>query len=67
MIAGAHPGPGTEAFLAPEPPHVRAGFGQQHCGTQMVNAGNGLHQLPFLLVRRHRRHDLDIELLELLF
>jgi len=33
----------------------------------MVNAGNGLHQPPFLLVRRHRCHDLDIEILELLF
>jgi hypothetical protein len=67
MIAGAHPGPGTEACLAPEPPHVRAELGQQHCGTEMVNAGNGLHQPPFLLVRRHGRDDLDIEFLELLF
>ena len=67
MIAGAHPGPGTEAFLGPEPPHVRADPGQQPCGTEMVNAGNGLHQPPFLLIRRHRRHDLVIEILELFF
>jgi len=67
MIAGAHPGPGTEAGLTPEPPQVRAELGRQPCGTEMVNAGNGLPQPPFLFTRRHRRDDLDIEFLQLLF